>query len=196
MSIKTIHGYHIPPRKKKPCRENAFTIDFVIPGIIPSKKNRQIATIDFRKVVKIMRDLSFGRTNLQEAIARFKTCKPYIRHSKKFQAWEEATKELLIKQAATWMARIEKKGYRGVAFPISDASIKICHFWKDNLRRDNSGKAETIHDIFVLAGILADDDWQHMTPTNADANCYSGEILDHITEIQITAYGWINPKIG
>jgi hypothetical protein len=191
--IKTIFGVTIPPRKKKRGREpgcKVVTMDFVITGAIPSKKNRILPAFDFLKVLKIITDLGSHKITVAQAIDRLKTCKPYLRHSKKFREWEEQAKQLLITQAGIWAGRLRAKGY-DVQFPISDASISIYHYWKDNAERDNSNKAETIHDLLISAGIITKDSWQCLTPTLADAECYQGEILDHITEINLTAFNWI-----
>lgn len=191
--IKTIHGVHIPPRKKKDGRQPGckfVTLDFVITGTIPSKKNRQIPSISRPQLYKILERLSNGSIGYKEAIRQTNLVKPFIRNSKKFKEWHEAKKALVCLQAQTWGDRLKNKGH-DILFPISDASISIYHYWKDNVIRDNSNKSETLHDLFVDAGITVDDCWQALTPIHADANLYDGEITDHITEIQITAYNWI-----
>lgn len=189
--IKTIHGVPIPPRKKKAHRLYAQTIDFVITGAIPSKKNRQIATINWNKMYKLLKNLfTQGEpVTLKRIYEAMRQCKPHIRHSKKFQEWEAEKKTLVSQQAGSWATRLRAKGY-DVIFPIDDASITITHYWKDNAIRDNSNKAETIHDLLVYAGILKGDNWQCLTPCQMDADCYDGEITDHITVIQITGYNW------
>lgn len=194
MQIKTIHGVPIPPKKKKLHRKDAQTIDFVITGVIPSKKNRQIATINRKKLLKVIKDwLGAGSPGIGSLFAAIKEVKPYIRHSKKFQAWEEEKKALIVSQACTWSDRLRAKGYE-FSYPISEASITIDHYWKDDRIRDNSNKSETIHDILVSAGVLAGDNWQCLTPTHADADLYEGEITDHITVIRVTAYNWLKKK--
>lgn len=190
--IKTIHGVPVPPRKKKPGRERGqkfFTLDFILTGPVPSKKNRQIATINRLQLRKIIKDLGARKISVQEALQRSNEVKPYIRHSKGFYAWEERAKETILRQAEVWISRLRKKGHE-LYYPIPDASITIYHYWKDQKIRDNSGKAETLHDLFVAAGILTDDAWQNLTPTHADADCYEEEVTHHITEILITAYNW------
>lgn len=189
--IKRIHGVYIPPKKKKLHRRTAQTIDFVITGTIPSKKNRQIAAINWKKIYSILVDLfQAKKLSVVRVFKAIKEVKPYIRQSKEFQEWEEAAKQRLIEQAATWANRLRSKGYE-LTFPISEASIVIDHYWKENRIRDNSNKVETLHDMLVSAGILAGDNWQCLTPTHADADCYEGEITDHITVIKVTAYNWL-----
>jgi hypothetical protein len=191
---KTIHGVVIPPRKKKLGRRQAFTINFVLTGIVPSKKNRQLATINYNKILKQFRDRSVsGKIDYAAAKQILLDNKPFIRYSKGFQAWEEEALNVLQQQAASWRSRLVKKGYE-VFYPITDCSVKIYHYWKDNNVRDNSGKAETIHDLLVKAGIITNDSWQHLTPNEADADLYDTEILDHITEIQVTAYHWLKKQ--
>lgn len=192
MRLKTLHGIVIPPKQPKGrTTGNSITLDFVITGTIPSKKNRQIATMNYNKIIaQFKQNAVQGALPIGLAAQILKENKPYIRHSKNFQAWEEKTKEKILAQAATWNARLSSKGYEAI-FPIPDASIKIYHYWKDWKKRDNSNKAETLHDLFVSAGILHDDSWQSLSPNEADAGCYAEEITNHITLITITAYGWL-----
>jgi hypothetical protein len=107
----------------------------------------------------------------------------FIRNSKKYQDWVEITKPVIIEQAA-----IEKERYlkHGIEYPLKSATIKVYHYWKDNIERDNSNKYDSIIDLFVASGILKNDCWQVIRKNESESECYHGEILDHITTIDVT----------
>jgi hypothetical protein len=187
--IQTSHGIHLPPRKKKN-RPKSITLRFVITGTIPSKKNRQIPAINWKRLLKQILHLIYSKKYnvvADDLKAIFKDNKPYIRQSEKFREWHEKAKLIIVEQAAKLHGSYSKFN---LEYPISEASIKIYHYWKDNVVRDNSNKSETIHDLFKDTNIITDDCWQALSPIAADAGLYAGEITDHITVIDLTAYKW------
>jgi hypothetical protein len=180
-------GVFIPPRKKRSWRKHPVTLEFVLTGAVPSKKNRQRAAIMTSWFFNQVKKWVAGRSSipstdlLNQQKELLKQLKPFIRPSGGFPAWADHTKAKLIEQAAIW--RIT---YPDLIFPITRCSIKIYHYWKDDRVRDNSNKADTLHDIFKEAGIISDDRWQVLHETHSEADLYEGEILDHITTINIT----------
>lgn len=189
--IQTAHGIHLPPRKKKD-RSRSLTLRFVLTGTIPSKKNRQVATMPWRRLIKAIRTListaAGSGITIGQIVALFKQNKPYIRQSDEFRAWHEEAKQKIVEQAQKQVAALNPS--HDLVLPASRASISIYHYWKDDRVRDNSNKAETIHDLLVDAAILTGDTWQELSPIKADADLYRGEILDHITVIDLTLYEW------
>jgi hypothetical protein len=109
--------------------------------------------------------------------------KPFVRNSKKYLDWLETTKPVVLRQAAAERKRYEKFG---LWYPLDNVSVKVYHYWKDNLERDNSNKYDTIIDLLVSVGILVNDAWQIVGKNESESECYSGQILDHITTIDIT----------
>lgn len=173
---------YLPPRKKRQY-SYCLPLRFVITGTIPSKKNRQIATINHNKIKSVVS--KYFKTSSDELYKELKEIKPYIRPAKNYLEWEEAVKQDIVLQAARWATRYKK---HNLIFPISKASISIYHYWKDDRERDNSNKAESLHDMFVSAGIITSDAWQNLNPTQAEADLYTQGLSDHITTITITAY--------
>lgn len=184
--IQTIFGVHLPPRRQKR-RKYLYTLKFVLTGTVPSKKNRQRARINLKKALdhydRLLKDQKgkFSREDMKTVLLGIK---PFIYHGNQYQQWAEATRKELNRQAALWH---EAKGDR-LIFPVNNCSVKIYHYWKDDIIRDNSNKAETIHDILIEAGIIAGDNWQVMTPNESDADLYKDEILESITLICISVY--------
>jgi CRISPR/Cas system CSM-associated protein Csm2 small subunit len=173
--------------------ERNLTLEFVLTGWVPSKKNLQIPY--FNKVWVFRQFKIWLQTNPElrhGALRRFfvdlvNSIRPHIQNSKKFRDWEEAAKATCITQAAYWHDVFKA---HGLAFPITRCSITIYHYWKDRIARDNSNKAESIHDMLVAAGIILDDQYGCLVRTSSEAGCYKDEITDHITLVNVTAYDW------
>lgn len=178
---------YLPPRKKKIIERQPLILRLVIDGPVPSKKNLQIATINWRRIIFLVKHFISTTQTFKEFIVELRKVRPFIRYSPRFVEWEEKTLLDLQQQAVRWWASYQE---RKLIFPITKASISIYHYWADNRRRDNSNKMESINDVLVSAGILTDDTWQTLSPIVADADLYHGEINDHITMITITAYDW------
>lgn len=159
---------------------------FVIPGVIPSKKNCQVPTINKNRIEKILR-YYLGQPITEEAIQQILDIKPFIRSSNRYKDWEKPVREDLILQAARYKKTYAKKG---LSFPVTRATITIYHYWQDNAERDNSNKAESIHDTLVACGILLSDRHQVLYKHSSEADVYSGELNDHLTIFTITAHDW------
>ena len=126
----------------------------------------------------------YSFTVVKECIAWLRiNLKSFIRNSKKYTDWVEASKPVLIKQAD-----IEAKKYLkyGITYPLDNVSVKVYHYWQDNMERDNSNKYDSLIDLFVSCGILTNDCWQIVGKNESESECYSGQILSHITTIDIT----------
>lgn len=175
--------YHIPPRKIRKFKHN-LVMRFVIPGTIPSKKNCQIPSISKKRIQKL---LKLGQPVTAEILKQVLDVKPYIRNSDRYKDWEEPVRADLVAQANRWKNTYAQKG---LTFPILKATISIYHYWKDNAARDNSNKAESIHDSLVACGILSSDSHQCLYKNAAEADVYLGEITDHLTIFTITAHQW------
>ena len=181
--ITTRFGISLPPRKKKTYKQT-ITLRFIIEGTVPSKKNEWHAASNwapmFKKLLKT-EDKFKTKKELLEHIN--KELKVYIRGSQKYVSFRDKNVPLLTEQAKFWKERYSKYD---VVFPISNATVSIYHFWKDEQRRDNTNKADTILDVLIEAGILLDDTWQCLNPIHSEAECYAGEINDHETCIDLT----------
>ena len=177
--ITSLHGVLIPPKKKLVVK-NYRTLRFVIEGTIPSKKNMIWADSNINVLLRKLHSYKV----VTEAVAWLKdNLKVYIRNSKKYTDWLEAAKPKIIEQAAKGIAKYQPEG---MVYPLSLVSIKVYHYWKDNIERDNSNKYDTIIDLFVSCGVLTDDCWQVVRKNESEAQWYEGQILDHITTIDIT----------
>jgi Holliday junction resolvase RusA-like endonuclease len=82
---------------------------------------------------------------------------PSIQHEK----WDKAHIQV-FRNAANSMAE------QGFSLPITRAKIKVLFYFADSRDRDLSNKFETIADIMVDAGILADDRYKVLKPVYLD----------------------------
>lgn len=187
--IQVCNGVHLPPRKKNK-HKKCVTIRFVVTGVIPSKKNQIVASLNWRSLMKAFVALtkSERRISLRAIVEVLKDNPPFIKQSEKYREWEVVTREDILQQAQAHFLSLQSK--HNLIYPITKASVSVYHYWKDNYPRDSSNKIEGIFDILVKAGIIKDDKWQCLSPIKADANIYSGEILNHITVVDLTAYEW------
>lgn len=199
MTRRNIARTPIPKRKKPdvPAGE-PITLKFVINGWIPSKKNNQVPAINrkwaINKIMTHATELSSEKSHAVRyklMISFFKKLikeiKPYIRYPDSLIKWQESTAELLVQQASHWSKHHSDKK---LIFPVTKASISIYHYWADDRNRDNSNKMETINDLLVSTGILADDNYKCLFKITSEAGMYKDEIIESITEIYITAYQW------
>jgi len=177
--------HFLPPRKKRVFKNN-LVIRLIIPGTLPSKKNCQVADTNKKKIESILRS-SFGRPITNEIIDRVLAVKPYIRNSSRYKQWEDRVRPDLVIQCARWHESYKK---HNLSYPITAATISIYHYWADPKERDNSNKAESIHDTLVAAGIISADSSRCLYKNTSEAGMYKGEILKHQTIVVITAHEW------
>lgn len=183
--ITSLHGVILPPRKKSSF-QHSVTLRFVITGAIPSKKNMIWADTNLFKIWNTL----LGFTVVRECVEWLKSnLKAYIRNSQKYVEWRDGTAEKegmaskIITQAA---AEIKKYRRYNLIYPLPRVHVKIYHYWKDNVARDNSNKYDTIIDLFSSCGLITDDCWQVVRKNESESECYHGQIVDHITEIYLT----------
>ena len=93
----------------------------------------------------------------QKRILRRKSGVPFIMPSTEYGAWHKE---------ALWRVHSQMGSGRGV-FPLRACSQVTAHlFYADRRRRDASNTFESIMDLLVDAGILADDSWNIVGPTH------------------------------
>ncbi len=93
----------------------------------------------------------------QKRIAKRANGVPFIMASSAHQAWHKGAAILLGQQ---------RSRYTGVTFPVPRCKQVIALlYYEDHRRRDSSNTFESIMDLLVDAGILADDCWGITGPT-------------------------------
>lgn len=192
--IRTRNGVVIPPWRHEN-KGRCVTLEFVLTGLIPSKKNRQRASFNYSWAISQVRQ--FFKTQqasnitvagtLKFVVKLIKNIRPFIYKPEEIKKWEDAAITDLLRQANDWR---ESFSAQGLCYPITHAQISIKHYWADDYQRDNGNRAETIHDVLVQCGILADDNYKCLFRTVSESKLYKDEITQHITLIHLTAYRW------
>lgn len=179
--ITSLFGTYLPPRKERRALKH-LTVSFLLLGTIPSKKNLIWAASNWHfvklvaakfKSVKRCLDFLSGETGL----------KVYIQNSVKYTSWVSEQVPVIIEQSLSWKDKFEKYGLK---FPLSNATIKVYHYWNDKMERDLTNKLDSITDLLVDAGIIENDSWQVLNRIHSEGEYYGGEILQAITRIDIT----------
>lgn len=183
--IQTVNGVHLPPRKKF-SPEKTLVLRFVFPGTLPSKKNNYVPDKNWKKMQSIL-EKNLGKPVTPDLIKQIQDVKPFIRKAERFKEWEEEMKPVILEQAAKWQASYN---HYGLTYPITKCSISIYHYWKDKQPRDNSNKAESVHDLFVDLNLISSDSHACLRKNSGEADVYRGEIRDHITMVTLCAYEW------
>jgi hypothetical protein len=177
--ITSIHGVLLPPKKKE-IAHKYITFRFVILGTIPSKKNMIWADCNLNFLLRKL----YSFVVVKEAIDWLRqNLKCFIRNAKKYQDWVETVKPVVIEQAAIELKRYEK---HVLNYPLNNVSVKVYHYWDNNIEKDLTNKLDSLNDLFVLCGIVSDDSWQVMGKIESSGENYRGEILQQITTIDIT----------
>lgn len=177
--ITSVHGVLLPPKKKQ-IVGRYITVRFVITGTIPSKKNMIWAATNLFKLLKKL----YSFTVVKECIDWLRlNLKAFIRNSEKYKKWVEEQTPVILHQAQIEGERYAK---HDLMFPLDNTTINVYHYWADDMARDNSNKYDSIIDLLVSCGILTDDRWQVVGENKSSSECYHGQILQHITTIDIT----------
>jgi hypothetical protein len=179
--IKTYYGIPVPPWRHNPVKKS-ITFVFVIKGRIPSKKNELVAVVDRTDAFKFLNGLS--TISKKDCITMLFKTYARIKNSLVYEKWEADTVEVLKNQLSVCQAAAERNG---LIFPLTRATITTKFYWKDKHRRDNSNKSEGLHDALVKAYIILDDSDKVIPDTNQGARDYSGEVVESIAVIYVTA---------
>lgn len=182
MRVKTYFGVPIPPMKRKPIGAGSTTIRFVITGRIPSKKNNQQAITVRRDAMSyiIQQEKEGKRPDARKAV---KLCYSKMRGNDGYREFVERVKPILQKQASWWADRLKDKG---LIFPIAKATMSLDLMFKDRYVTDTVNKQQTIQDILIEAGIIANDDYNTLNPIHSESACYYEELHDSIAFISLS----------
>lgn len=185
MRVQTYFGVPIPPFKEKKLGAGSTTIRFVLTGKIPSKKNHQQAVAVRKDAKRYLYDLQRknGSISLQDALEAVNMVYAKMRGNTEYTAFLHEVKPILQQQAATWAERLRDKG---LVFPISKAALSLRLYFKDRYVTDTVNKQQTIQDILVDCGIIANDDYNSLNPIHSASACYYEEVIHNIAFISLS----------
>lgn len=182
--FQTYFGVPIPPFKEDKLGAGSITIRFVITGKVPSKKNNQQA-IAVRKFARdwanheakkrqpTWADVHKGITMVK---SKMRGNLPYIEFLKKI-------KPEIIKQMQEWSGRLADKG---LIFPIPKASMSLRLYFKNRYITDTVNKQQTIQDLLVHCGVIANDDYKSLNPIHSASASFYEEIIYDISFISLS----------
>ena len=183
--FQTWFGIPIPPFKEENYGSSSTTIRFVITGKVPSKKNNQQAVC----VRKIARDWAKKKAkqgippswaDVHKAISM---CSSKMRGNAAYKEFIEKTKPIIHEQMKVWAERLQSKG---LYFPIPKATMTLKLHFKNRYITDTVNKQQSIQDLLVDCGVIANDDYNSLNPIVSKSACYYEEIIYDIAFISLT----------
>ncbi len=179
--ITSLHGTYLPPKKKERALKH-LTISFIILGTIPSKKNLAWAASNWHFVKNKLYGLKTP-TECVDFLSGQHGLKVFIQNSKKYTDWVGEQTPVIKDQANVWADKFMKYGLK---FPLDNVSMKVYHYWKDDIERDLTNKYDTIADLMVSCGIIENDSWQVLKRIHSEGENYKNQIVQAITRVDIT----------
>lgn len=187
MKYRHRFGVAIPhPFKEDRALPPYHTIEFVIEGVVVSKKNRVIAVTRTKEAKEYIIQSAAGGSmvRLSDAIAAIKMVSGVVAPNPTYTKDLEWLIPLLVAQKQAWL---EKLGPKGLVFPLEmDASMTLKLYFKTRRITDTVNKQQTIQDLLVLSGILKDDNYRRLNPIKSSSACYAGELTKNISSIALS----------
>jgi hypothetical protein len=174
----------IPPFKEEKYGATSTTIRFVLTGKMPSKKNNLQAVTVRRHARKWANDQQKLRpatwADVHKAISMTKS---KMRGNAEYLAFLEKVKPVLMEQMQVWSSRLSSKG---LVFPLLKSTMTLKLHFKSRYVTDTVNKQQTIQDVLVHCGVIANDDYQSLNPITSKSACYYEEIIYDIAFISLT----------
>jgi hypothetical protein len=185
--VLTYFNTAIPPFKEEKYTSSATTIRFVISGAIPSKKNNQQA-VSIRQVARNWansKKKENGCPTWEDVHHAISLCSSKMRGNEKYKEFIKEQKPELQKQMLEWSNRLKDKG---LVFPLTKATMTLKLYFKSKYIIDTVNKQQTIQDLLVDAGVIANDDYNTLNPIISKSACYYEEIIEDIASVSITTF--------
>ena len=178
-------GVTLPVTISEKIGSGAATITFVLQGRLISKKNNQMAIVrkkEARSYLDSCRKKGEKPTYkmLDDAL---NIAKAQFIGNKLYAECQRTFLPVLAQQKAIWSSRLAGKGLQ---FPLKRASLTLRFYFKDKYRTDTVNKQQTVQDLLVEAGIIADDDYKTINPITAESGCYKDLITQDIALIRLS----------
>ena len=178
-------GVAIPPFKEEKLGAGSTTIRFVVTGKVPSKKNSQQAVTirqkarDFLKLTQRQK----GHISQEDAQKAIGMCYAKMRGNAEYIHFLNKTKPIIQEQMLVWSSRLKEKG---LIFPLSKAALSLRFYFNNRYVTDTVNKQQTIQDLLVECGVIADDDYDSLNPIFSASACYVDELINSISFISLS----------
>lgn len=182
---QTWFGVPIPPFKEPKFGAKSTTIRFVLTGKMPSKKNNQQAITVRMPARKFAFEMEKqGKQPTWKDVHRaINMVKSKMRGNAEYLEFLKKCKPIIQEQMKVWSSRL---GDKGLIFPISEATMTLKLHFKNRYITDTVNKQQTIQDVLVDCGLLANDDYKSLNPITSKSACYYEEIIYDIAFISLT----------
>lgn len=180
--FQTYFGVPIPPFKEEKIGAGSTTIRFVVTGKVPSKKNSQQAVTIRQKARDFIKSKGSSITpaDAQKAISM---CYAKMRANAEYIHFLNKTKPIIQEQMQEWSCRLKDKG---LIFPIDKATLSLRFYFNNRYVTDTVNKQQTIQDLLVECGVIADDDYDSLNPIHSASACYVDELIHSIAFISLS----------
>lgn len=183
--FQTYFGVPIPPFKEEKLGAGSTTIRFIVTGKIPSKKNSQQA-VTIRKKARDFIKLTYkqkGKVSYDDAQKAIGMCYAKMRGNAEYNGFINKVKPIINEQAQEWSRRLKDKG---LIFPLSKATMSLRLYFNNRYVTDTVNKQQTIQDMLVECGVIADDDYDTLNPIHSASACYYDELIYSIAFISLS----------
>ena len=182
--FQTYFGVPIPPFKEEKLGAGSITIRFVLSDKVPSKKNNQQA-VAVRKHARAwaLSESKKRQPTWKDVHKAISMVFAKVRANIEYNSFLEKTRPIIHKQSSFWS---EQLAHKGLIFPIPKATLSLRLYFKDRYISDTVNKQQTIQDLLVHCGIIANDDYKSLNPIHSASACYYDEIIHDIAFISIS----------
>lgn len=181
----TYFGVNIPAFKEKKPGSGCASIRFVITGRIPSKKNNQMSVAVRRDAKNFLfsKQKKGENVTFQDALDAVDLVYSKIRGNEQYESFVKLQKPKIMSQMQEWSSRLYEKG---LIFPLQSASMSLRLYFKDRHLTDTVNKQQTIQDLLIECGVIANDDYKTLNPISSASACYYEELVDNIAFITLS----------
>ncbi|HTQ65346.1 MAG TPA: hypothetical protein VMI12_11135, partial [Puia sp.] len=174
--FQTYFGIPIPPFKEEKLGAGSTTIRFVVTGKVPSKKNSQQAVTIRQSARNFLKSTlaQKGHITYDDAQKAIGMCYAKMRGNAEYKSFINKVKPVIQQQMAEWSNRLRDKG---LIFPISKATLSLRLYFNNRYVTDTVNKQQTIQDLLVECGVIADDDYDSLNPIHSASACYYEELI-------------------
>lgn len=180
--FQTYFGVPIPPFKEEKLGAGSTTIRFVVTGKVPSKKNSQQA-VTIRQRARDFIKSKGGKITPADAQKAISMCYAKMRGNAEYIHFLNKTKPIILEQMQEWSRRLRDKG---LIFPLDKATLSLRLYFNNRYITDTVNKQQTIQDLLVECGVIADDDYDSLNPIHSASACYVDELIYSIAFISLS----------
>ena len=183
--FSTIFGVSVPKWEAEKMGAGTATLTFVLQGRMPSKKNNQSAVVNSHPAKKWLENRQKKVKNLTYAdfATALTMAEPVFIGNQAYKAAEKKFVPILQQQMEVWKDRLAAKG---LTFPIKSAAMTVKFYFRDGRITDTVNKQQSVQDLLIAAGIVANDDYKTLNPISSASIKVTRGIRENISLIRLS----------